>query len=736
MLMNHKLLRYKLIFMLILILPFYAKGQELNKSILKANDQFKNFAFKDAQNTYLKLLKKGQKPSYEIYSNLGDTYYYNSDYSSALDWYLKAFNEFNDKLTFENYYKLIVCLKSNEEFELLKAVIENATKKYPDKAKAFNDLYFENYIETIERQSNRVGDVEKLKINSNSIDFGLIYMPDNEFYKSKIEESLKSTQIKKRKQELNVIKRKIADGVIKDSTRLKKTQKLNEIKDIASENLPEYKYILFTSSRDSLSDKKRHNWNKKPYFKIYASKINPDSTFSKPFKLKGEVNYDFHTSSPVVTNDGLTMYFTRLVEYKDNYNASKTDNDKIGNLKIFQADLIDGSWENVRELPPPINLPSSSSAHPALSPDNSELYFVSNRNNTIENSDIYVVKRNKKGGFENTANKLNTDINTIGRESFPFIDQEGVLYFASDGHPGFGGLDIFAAVKDNKGKYFVENVGKPINSNFDDYSYSYNTKSKIGFFTTNRDGKKEVDNIYRFKELKKINFPLKQEAIVFGITKDSLSGIPLSNVKIELLDMSNKVISTFESGLDGLYKISVEPSTPYTLRFSKPSYSIQTKKIKSLNVLEEFEYNVGLLNELQVVVDNKVVQLKEGDDLSNSLKLNPIYFDYGGYSIRKSSKIELDKVVTLLKTRPSISIIIRSHTDSRGKDEYNLSLSKNRAKSTIDYIVNEGGIPSDRVTGDGYGETELLNNCKNGVNCSEKEHELNRRSEFIIKINK
>lgn len=352
----------------------------------------------------------------------------------------------------------------------------------------------------------------------------------------------------------------------------------------------------------------------------------------------------------------------------------------------------------------------------------------------MNDTDLYVVSRKKGGGFANKVESLGDEINTYGRETFPFVDNSGILYFSSDGYPGLGGLDVFAAAKDSEGKYVVVNVGEPINSTNDDFAYVIDNESKKGFVSSNRNGGKGDDDIYRFVETKSIVFPFNLNPVYFGIVKDSITGEPLRDVEIVIYNDLNEKVKTLFTDESGKYSLDLLPLKNYDFEFKKKGFGTERILVEGQKISEKKEIPVALFNELSVIVNNEVVTLKEGDDLTDKLKLSPIYFDYGGYTIRKSSKLELDKVINLIKNRSRISIEVRSHTDSRGKNDYNLKLSKNRAKTTIDYIVNEGGISRDRIWGDGYGETQLINKCSDGVKCTEAEHELNRRSEFIIII--
>ncbi|KAF2340160.1 OmpA family protein [Flavobacterium tistrianum] len=484
--------------------------------------------------------------------------------------------------------------------------------------------------------------------------------------------------------------------------------------------------VIYASAKDTgVFIKRKHSWNEKSFMKLYEAKISTDGDLQDAVLLKGDVNTKYHQSSAAITKDGKHMYFTR-----NNFNKGKLGADKNGTtyLKIYVAENVKGEWKNIKELPYPINSDGFSSAHPALSPDETQLFFASDRNNTFGNSDLYVVSVKNGVLVGNDVTKLGDEINTPGRETYPYMDSKGVLYFASDGHPGLGGLDVFAAIKDNDGKYHVANVGDDVNTASDDFAYTFDADTKKGYFSSN---KSDNDDIYRFIETRAIAFDFDTRAMIFGTITEN--GKPVPNFNIQLFNPNNESIGTTVTDNEGKYKMYLDPYQNDKVVYKKTSYADKTVNVDPLKPLERKEISFEITREMEVVVDGEKIKIFDGDDLVGKLKLNPIYFDLNGYNIRQSSKKELDKVVALMKDRPNISVKVNSYTDSRGRDEFNMKLSENRAKATVDYIVS-AGIAQERISGEGFGETKLLNHCSNGVKCSEKEHELNRRSEFIISI--
>lgn len=483
--------------------------------------------------------------------------------------------------------------------------------------------------------------------------------------------------------------------------------------------------ILYTSSKDSgCIMKRKDSWNEKPFFKLYQADISSTGELRNSRALKGDVNTRMHQSSAAITKDGKTMYFTR-----SNFLNGKQKAGKKGttHLKIYAAQNVNGNWTNIKELDFPINSDGFSSAHPALSPDETELYFVSDRSNSFGNSDLYKVSRKPDGFIGNDVTRLSDEINTPGRETYPFVSEQGVLFFSSDGHPGLGGLDIHAAVKDQYGRYHVVNAGTQINSADDDFAYIINADKK-GYFSSNRSGS---DDIYAFTENEPVDFGFTIDPIIFGTLKNEKDGKPIADCTIEVYDDTNKKYAVFHSDNQGRYTVLLEPFKHFTLKYSKEGMAGQTHRTAPLKPVEKKELSFDFLLEMEVETQNSKQTVKLGDDLGQKLNLGKVYFDYNGQKIRKSSKAVLDKIIEFLKERPNISIKINSYTDSRGNDDFNLKLSGSRAKATVEYLV-QNGISPDRLSSEGFGETQLLNHCDNGENCTEQEHKINRRSEFII----
>ena len=365
---------------------------------------------------------------------------------------------------------------------------------------------------------------------------------------------------------------------------------------------------------------------------------------------------------------------------------------------------------------------------PVYTKDGNTLYFASDMPEGKEQSDLYkiAIKGTEYGEPEN----LGDVINTGGRETFPFIGKDNKLYFSSDGYFGLGGLDVFVSDNDraNASNYReVFNLGRPINSPEDDFTFIINETSGSGYFASNREGGAGDDDIYSFKRTEKIILSCSQK--VEGIVMDEQTNTLIANAKVLLLDGDNNIIGQTFTQNDGSFAFGLKCNNPYLLRGSKEEYSTAEKSFGTTNELSKVVKKTLFLKKERTL--GKPVLATIGSDLVAILGLNPIHFDLDKDVIRGDSEIELCKVVAVMKLYPNMKIDVRSHTDSRADDTYNMNLSNRRAQSTIQFLITNG-INKSRLTGKGYGETRHVNRCSNGAPCAEYEHQLNRRSEFII----
>lgn len=465
--------------------------------------------------------------------------------------------------------------------------------------------------------------------------------------------------------------------------------------------------LYFASA--SADNDKVYSWNKEPFLDLYQIKLTDDDgviTYGSASEITAnDINTEYHEASVAITNDGKTLYFTR--DNVNKRNRLKYDKKGTTHLKLYKAHLENDKWTNVTELP--FNDDVFSTGHPALSPDNKTLYFVSDRDGGLGQSDIYAVAINDDGTYGNPEN-LGEKINTEGREMFPFVAKDSTLYFSSDGHLNLGLLDIFKSDLLKGIRNEPENMGSPYNSGYDDFAFSIDPETEKGYFSSNRPKGKGSDDIYSFNAKQ-----CKQE--IAGIVRDSKTNIILTGVTVRLIDETGKVVEEVFTEDSGAYTFTVDCDKTYTLVGSKPDYKDDKQSVTT--TIDNEKVNSLDLNLEPLILDNQIV-------------INPIFFDFDKSNIRTDAQYELENIVDVMRKHPDMVIKIESHTDSRGRDRYNMRLSDRRAKSTRDYIISRG-IEANRIeSAVGYGESQLLNKCANRIKCTEEEHQLNRRSYFYI----
>ncbi|SEQ02943.1 OmpA family protein [Flavobacterium urocaniciphilum] len=453
--------------------------------------------------------------------------------------------------------------------------------------------------------------------------------------------------------------------------------------------------LYFVSTRNTT---KVDKWSNVPYIDIFRATKNDDGTFSKAEEVK-ELNSAFHDGPVAISDDGNTMFFARDGHSTKMYEKDTKNNVKVGQLGIYRAIKVNGKWEIKEALP--VNSTSYSVSHPSLSKDGKTLYFTSNMPGGIGESDIWkiAITENGYGKPEN----LGTKVNTPSREAFPFISDGNELYFASTGWPGLGGLDVFK-IDLNKTSSSIINVGKPVNTENDDFSFSFNSKQKVAFFASNRNG---TDAIFQAS-------PICGTDLIPFIT-DSKTGKAIENATVTILNDKNEVVSTLETNNLGktLYQMNCDNS--YSIQVSALNYQKVSYPI-SRSSESQLELPIQLVPNEIIITDKEVL-------------LGDVYFEFDKSNITPSGAIQLDKLVTIMNENPSMVIAVKSHTDSKGNAKYNLKLSEQRAQSTVQYLISRG-IKKERISGKGFGNTEPKIKC--GGNCTDEENAINRRSEFII----
>lgn len=474
--------------------------------------------------------------------------------------------------------------------------------------------------------------------------------------------------------------------------------------------------IVFTSARDTTKfSEKLYTWNNQPFLNLYVSERNPadGSLFNESLFLPNVMS-KYHEATATFDASGKTIYYTTNILKK---NKLVVDGNKINNFQIVRGSVVDNKLENPQNVF--FNSEDYSVGHPCLSDDGQWLFFASDMPGGFGETDLYVVKIADDGTMSTPLN-LGPKINTIGNDLFPYY-RNGMLYFSSDGHYGLGDLDVYES------KFFADgtfstprNLGAPINSNKDDFTYIVDKSDSYGYVSSNRTGGKGDDDIYSFVKGK----PVCSQSIS-GMAIDRKSKLPLPDVTIMAYNSFKEVLGEAKTNYEGKYAIVVPCNKVVKMIAAKQNYSSDDKTVETTkeNEGEIPNVNFELSNYDDLVVKKKGVE---------KVDVNPIYFDYDKYDITPLAIEELAKVVFIMQKFPNIRIKIESHTDSRGKDTYNLKLSDNRAKSTRDYIISQGIDASRIESAIGYGESRLINKCKNGVKCTEEEHLLNRRSDFII----
>lgn len=484
--------------------------------------------------------------------------------------------------------------------------------------------------------------------------------------------------------------------------------------------------LLYSSTEVSKRYIKRtHTWNNEKFLDIFSIDVNNLEKEYEKTEFSKEINSIYHESSVAFSPDGETIYFTR-----NNYSNGNFKEDKKGKnrLKIYSAKRDKNKWKNIKELP--FCNDEYSVGHPTITKDGKTMYFASDMPGSIGGTDIFYVAINNDGSFGEVQN-LGVNINTEGREMFPYISEDNTLYFSSDGHFGLGGLDVFSIKIIEKSTQEPVNLGMPINSGLDDFAFVIDGYNKNGFFSSNRDGGKGEDDIYSFsvQEIVKPVIIKPCFQLVSGVVKDKKFHKPLPNARLVVTDNEGLVVKDTLANNVGAFSLNLPCNISYKIVASKEYYQpdsdnfITTKEVTlaldldfDLEIAKEFSYN-------------------ERDELI--IKINPIYFDYNKANIRPDAAKELEVVVKAMQKYPKLEIRGSSHTDARGKASYNERLSVKRAKSTVEYIISKGINPL-RITDKGFGESQLTNDCvdndthSNRVKCTDTEHQANRRTEFVI----
>lgn len=642
-----------MLLLLLLVITVVSFGQ--SKKV--ADRYYDEFSYVQSAKLYKALIEKKGDSSKHVLSRLANSYYNNADTEEAERWYKKLAIIYQDNLESKYLFKYAQVLRSNGKYKKSDSIF--LTLASSEKNNRKEELKKENYLLDYSSNKNtRIG-VRNLAINTPFSDFGGFLLNGKSYFSSATPKGGKKERI--------------------------------------------------------------YKWNNQPFLNIYKAEERIETlednikdtvlTLVNHRLMDIPISSDYHESTPIFTKDGKTIYFTR-----NNVSGKKVGRDKknTSNLKIYKASFVNGFWMNVKELP--FNGDEYSVGHPALSPDEKTMYFVSNMPGGFGATDIYKVDILEEDKYGEPVN-LGETINTSDKEMFPFIREDNTLYFSSNGHLGLGLLDIFQSkIKEDSIYSKVKNLGHPFNSKRDDFSFYVNETGKKGFFSSNRKKGKGDDDIYSFFIY--TDPPICKESIE-GIVTETINNTPVDGATVKLISLKGKVISEAISNINGEYIFNdVLCDKNYTLLATKLDHKTTNKK--------EIKISKGI----KAKINLDLIPLIIGDQIV----INPIYFDYNRSIIREDAQYELENIVTVMTNHPEVIIKIESHTDSRGPSDYNRKLSDKRAKSTRDYILSRG-IAKNRVTSAiGFGEDQLLNNCNdtNKNKCTEEEHQKNRRSYFYI----
>ena len=467
--------------------------------------------------------------------------------------------------------------------------------------------------------------------------------------------------------------------------------------------------VTFASARNA--QEKAYGWNEKPYLDLFSASVDSQGQLVNVEPFSAIINTNKHESSAAFSVDGKTMYFNRGSDKR-----VKIGDEKVAMIKIYKAEFVDGKWTNIMMLP--FSSDTYSVEHPFLTKDGKKLYFASDMPGTLGSMDIFVVDVNEDGTYSQPRN-LGESINTIHREQFPFLTEDGTLYFASDGHQGNGNLDVFMSLKLSNSEFDKPlNLGSTINSEMDDFNFILDDINNKGYFASNRT---DDDNLYTF-----IQEENKLQYLVEGEVRDLKSLELLPGATVKLYDDQGNLLEEILVGKDGKFTFNTEPNKKYKIKAFKDFY-----------IPAEAEFDTGEKNKVYIDLQMKVESYYDAEDIINKkddgtvlIDLDNIYFDLDKWNIKPQAAQVLDVLLSLLKKYPYMEIQIGSHTDSRATAVYNLRLSNKRAASALDYLV-QNGIDRKRLRSIGYGETKPLIICPKN-DCTEAEHATNRRCTFMI----
>lgn len=507
--------------------------------------------------------------------------------------------------------------------------------------------------------------------------------------------------------------------------------------------------LVFVSSRTE--NRKIDSKINERFFDLYFADLGRKGEPSPPQQFSVKINSEYHEGPVTFNKAGDKIFFTR-----NNLSANNkpiTSSDGIVKMKIYEADKGTSEWENIQELP--FNSDEYSCLHPSIDVDNKRLYFASDMPGGEGGMDIYY--SDFKNGKWTTPMNAGTKVNTSYDEVFPFIHSSGILYFSTNKPGGKGGFDLYRLMPD-RAFPFALHLGEPFNSSGDDIGLIVTDKGTSGFFTSSRDGEDDIFSIYAPNGLEGIPQPEEYLSTMF-YTYDAITNQPISNVDILLFNADQEDdlaafydvdVTQFENnelglkitltnkGMNALPNINTnKKGNAYTKIAANRQFFILAKKEgyepreiihKTFDKVDEKGIGIAMYPIVKFTPVEKDVVIEKGA----TFIADKIFYDFDKSYIRVGAAQDLDAVVILMKKYPDIEIDLIAHTDSRGSKLYNQELSEKRAISAKNYLV-ANGIDDFRIKIYGKGESTPRNNCTDGMKCSEKEHQYNRRTEIYIR---
>ena len=723
------------VFILLLFCTVHSFAQKKSLAVKRADKYYNQFAYIKAKNLYKQVLAK--ESNQEVQLKLAQSYIKLNQPDSAVVWYEKGLKDQED-VDSVHYINYANALASTGNYQESKQWYIKYKEKVGTDRRSDKRIYSADHIDEFFKDSSRY-EISSLNINT----------PEYEFAPSYYKEGL-----------------------------------------------------VFASSRtDEIAIKHYFSWDMKNFLNLYYAEINEDSSYVEPFD--NTINSKFHEGATSFNHDFTTIFFTR-----NNYVEGKagTSSKGVNKINLYSAEKGNDGWENINSFQ--YNSPEFSTGDPFLADNGKVIYFASDRPGGYGGTDLYKTVFVLGNGWSSPVN-LGPEVNTEGNERSPFLSKEGTLYFASDGHLGLGSLDIYEAKEIDSLKYIVKNMGYPINTSRDDFALIIDDDEKTGFFTSNREGGKGKDDIYKLliKEAPKVPVIIKSFVKIQG--DDDTERTTLANTKVVIYNKTEeKEEEALVTSEVGLLTYALKPGFDYEIRGTKDSLIGSDKLLSLLEVNEQTSKTVELILEepLPDVFDTRFVMVDDqGEPLDNAvvylinkdtgeikvlksdekgsikallkpetayvfkgmkkgyftncvtLKTPPLtkgkkdlkkpfvlekislnkafeielYFDVSKHNIRPDAAIQLDEVVAFLTENPGLQVELGSHTDARGSDTYNQALSQKRAESSVNYIVSKGIDPK-YIAAKGYGETQIKNECKNGVRCPDSKHQVNRRTEIKV----